>query len=549
MTVTAVGAPPASDVGSGTSFAGTWRLVRFALRRDRWKMPAWILAIVVTLVATAASFPELYTDAASRQARAALMGSPAAVAMGGPEIGVADYTFGAMMTNEMLLWVAAFVALMSIFAVMRHTRGEEESGRTELLLGRAVGRYAPLAAAVVVAVIANLVLAVLIAVGLGSLGLESMGWGGSWLYGAACASVGLVFAGVAAVTAQLFEHARSASGIAGLTLGIAIAARAVGDVTETPVSWLSPIAWAQRTYAYVEDRWWPLLLSLALTGGLIALAVVLRTRRDLGAGMRQPSPGPGSASAALRTPLGLAARLQRSSLIAWAASFLGFGLLYGTLMGQVEGFANEFEAVRPLFESMGSELMVAFQSMLVLLLSMAASVFAIMATLRLRSEEHAGTGEAVLATPVSRAEWVGTHATVAAAGSVAILFAGALGLGISGASVLGDLSVLTNVLSGACVQVAALLLVVGLTVTLFGWAPRIASVVWLVVVYAMFVGTFGGLLGLPEWAIDLSPFTLVPLLPGEDFGVIPIVTMVLVAAALYALGIAGLRRRDLQTTS
>lgn len=30
------------------------------------------------------------------------------------------------------------------------------------------------------------------------------------------------------------------------------------------LSWLSPIGWIQRTYVFVDDRWWPLVLCLAL---------------------------------------------------------------------------------------------------------------------------------------------------------------------------------------------------------------------------------------------------------------------------------------------
>ena len=71
------------------------------------------------------------------------MGSPATVALAGPRIGVDDYTFGAMMTNEMLALTSIVVALMSIFMVVRHTRGEEETGRSELVLANPVGQLAP----------------------------------------------------------------------------------------------------------------------------------------------------------------------------------------------------------------------------------------------------------------------------------------------------------------------------------------------------------------------------------------------------------------------
>ena len=532
----------------------TGTLIRFALRRDRIKLPAWIAGISLTMIATAASFPGLYVDAQARQARAVLMANPAAIALGGPKIGVDDYTFGAMMTNEMLGWAALFVALMAILTVSRHTRAEEETGRAELVLAAPAGRLAPLAAALVVAIGASLVVGLIIAVGLAGLGLESMDWAGSLLYGAALASVGVVFAAVTAVTAQVSENSRGTSSLAGLMLGVAYALRAVGDAGGySALSWLSPVGWAQRTYAYVDNQWWPLLLSLGTSVTLIALAVALRARRDFGAGLRHDKPGPAHGGAALRSPLALALRLQRTALIAWIVSVLVFGLVYGTLLGSVESFASELGAVQDVLGGIagGTDsfdvLIPAFLSLLAMLLAMTASIYTILGTLRARAEEEEGRAEALLATPTSRTRWLAGHALVGAVGGIAITLAGALGIGISGAAATSDVSILGDIVGAALVQSAPVVLVGSLAVALYGWMPRATGLAWVVIVYAMFVGMFGGLLGLPQWSIDISPFAIVPLVPVEDFELLPVVGMLVVAAVLYALGFAGFRRRDLRT--
>lgn len=525
--------------------SGTGRLVRFALRRDRIRLPAWILGIAVTLVLTVSAFPSLYPDAASRQQRALMMSSPAAVAIGGPGIGADNYTFGAMLTNEMLALTAAFVALMAILTVTRHTRADEEAGRTELVLAGPVGRLAPLAAAVTVAFLASIALGAVSAAGLGSLGAASVDWPGSMLYGAALASVAIAFTGVAAVSAQLTDNSRSASGLAGLVVGLAYASRAVGDAGDLPwLSWLSPFAWAQRTYAYVDDRWSPLALSVLLAAALIGVAVVLNRRRDLGSGLRQPRPGPVRAARRLATPVGLAVRLQRTALIAWTASLLCFGLMYGSLLGTAKDFVADLEVVHKVLGSYGDTLIPAFLSLLVTMLAMAASVYAIIGTLRAQAEERSARAEALLATPVSRRRWIGSHTLVGGGGAIAILAAGALGVGSTGAVSLRDASVLGQVLQAAAVQVTPILLVVAIVVALFGWLPRLTGLVWVVMVYAITAGTLGGLLGLPEWALKLSPFALVPALPAEEFTPWPVLGMLAAAAALYLAGLAGLRRRD-----
>jgi ABC-2 type transport system permease protein len=539
---TAVAAPASGEL------TGTGRLVRFALRRDRVRLPAWVLGITLSLIVTTTSFPGLYQDQAARQARAALMGSPAAVAMGGPRIGVDDYTFGAMLTNEMLGFVAVVVALMSIFTVVRHTRADEEAGRTELVLAGPVGRHAPLAAGLTVMALANVAIAVLSAAGLAALGIESIDLAGSLLFGAALGAVGLVFGAVAGVTAQVSEHSRTASGIAGAALGAAYALRAVGDVTQTWVSWLSPVGWAQRTYAYVDNSWWPVLLSLAVAGALVAGAVSLSGRRDLGAGLRQPRPGPASASPGLGSPLGLAVRLHRTALVVWICSFLGFGLLYGTLFGEVEGFAAELDVIVERLEQFSDDLIQAFLSILVLLFSMTASIFAILAVLRAQSEESAGRGELVLATPAGRVRWLSGFVVVALVGGWATLLAGALGVGISGALSTGDAGVLASMLTASLVQLAPLALVVGLAVALYGWLPRATAVVWAVVGFGMVGSVLGTLLGLPAWMLDLSPYAMVPQAPAQEVTAGPIVAMAGAAIGLVALGLVGFRRRDLRTS-
>ena len=132
-----------------SSFGGTGKLLRFLLRRDRARLPVWILAIGATILGSVASFATTYPSAADRQARAAVVSSGIARLFVGPGYGSEHYTFGAMTANELLPSAAIAVALMSVFLVVRHTRAEEESGRAELIRATAVGRHASLLAALI----------------------------------------------------------------------------------------------------------------------------------------------------------------------------------------------------------------------------------------------------------------------------------------------------------------------------------------------------------------------------------------------------------------
>ena len=79
--------------------------------------------------------------------------------------------------------------------------------------------------------------------------------------------VAMVFGAVAAVTAQLWRQARTATGAAMATLALAALVRGIGDVINnsgSALSWFSPIAWAQQMRAFVDLRWWPFALLVAL---------------------------------------------------------------------------------------------------------------------------------------------------------------------------------------------------------------------------------------------------------------------------------------------
>ena len=82
-----------------------------------------------------------------------------------------------------------------------------------------------------------------------------------------------------------------AYGITGALLGLSFVVRAVGDVGDGTVSWLSPMGWAQSVRPFAGERWWPLLLLAAGTVALVGVAYALLARRDLGGGLVAARPG------------------------------------------------------------------------------------------------------------------------------------------------------------------------------------------------------------------------------------------------------------------
>ena len=224
---------------SESVFTGTFGLLRLYLRRDRIVLPLWVLLLSLPLASVyIGSIETVYPTAAERAAFAAsIMASPAQRALYG---NVYNDSVGAVG-----IWKAgvfhALIAVAVIITVIRHTRAEEETGRAELLDSTAVGRYASLTAALILAFGAS------VATGLiGTAGLltTDVPPAGSLAFGLALAGSGLVFSAVAAVAAQLSTGARTARGIAFGVLGVAFALRAVGDASTGTLSWFSPLGWS-----------------------------------------------------------------------------------------------------------------------------------------------------------------------------------------------------------------------------------------------------------------------------------------------------------------
>lgn len=79
---------------------------------------------------------------------------------------------------------------------------------------------------------------------------------------------------------------------------------------------------------------------------------------------------------------------------------------------------------------------------------------------------------------------------------------------------------------------------------LVGLGPRLASLSWLLVIWAVVVPFLGPLFRLPVWAGRLSPFEWLPRMPAEPVDWAVLLPMASVAALLTAAGLVGFRRRD-----
>jgi ABC-2 type transport system permease protein len=532
-----------------TDFAGTATLVRLALRRDRILLPVWIVVFVTMAAGSAQASMDLYPDVASRvSAGNTTNASPALVSLYGR---IFDPTsLGEVSLFKLTSFGALIVGLLAAMIVIRHTRTEEEAGRLELLSAGVLGRYAAVTAALIVSGGMVIVLGLLTALSLIGVGLSASG---SLAFGLVWITAGLAFAGVGAVTAQLTEGARAANGLTAVVLGVSYVLRALGDSASADgprwLSWLSPIGWSQQIRAYAGDRVWVALLPLALMVILVAAAYRLLSRRDIGAGLIRPRPGPAQAAPSLRSPLALAWRLHRGSLYAWGSGFLLLGFIVGNIASNVDGFVTS-DSLKEMVQKLGgvNGITDAFLSTEMGMLGLVASAFGIQAALRLRTEETELRAEPLLATGVTRGQWLASHVLMALFGTGVLVLVGGLGAGISSGASLGNMGrQLPRMLAASAVQLPAIWLVTALVVILFGLAPKLVTAAWALFAAFLLLGQFGPIFDLPQGLMNISPYAHTPRLPGGDFSTTPVLVLTAIAAALLLTGFYTFRRRDITT--
>ncbi len=534
--------PVAVRTTVGHPFVGVGQLLVFMARRDRLRAPLWIVGIVGLVAVSAASIIGLYDSPAGLQEYADLAGTESAMkVVAGPGYGLDAPTLGAVMMNEVLLYSFVSVALMCIFLTVRHTRAEEETNRTELVRSTAVGRHSILAAAVLWITAINAVVCVglissLIAFGLGSRGTLA--------YGTACFGVGLVATGTAALAAQVAGTARAALGGSGIALGVAFVLRAVGDLGTAGVVWLSPLGWAQSIRAFADERWWVLAALILGAVVLLAAALMVAARRDYGSGVLTQRAGPSSAGRLLSTPLGLAARLQRTAVISWTLALAMMGFFYGIVADEADKFL-ENEAIAEMFaQAGGGSPAEIFLATSVVILGLITSGFTVSSVLRLRGEETGGRAEAVLATPVARRRWLWSHLAVSVLGTLLIMVAAGMAVGLGYGLQVGDLGEILSMSGAAANMVPALLVLSGIAVALIGFRPGWATLSWLAVAVCTVVSFLGEMLDLPQWARNVSPFQHVPAVPAAEFALTPTLVLLVVALVLMAFATMAMDRRD-----
>ncbi len=528
-------------------FNNCLKLIRFTLRRERIVTPIWLISIIGFTVILAPALYEIYGSEAERQAMATTVNNPAMIAMMGPAYGIDNYTIGAMFGNMMLLWMAVVVAMMNIFFVVRHSRADEELGRLELIRSLPVGRLSKLSATLILAVVFNVIIAIFTGLGLAAMGIETIDLEGSLLFGAVLGVVGIVYAAITALFAQLASTSRGALGYSFTFLIIDYMVRAVGDISSETLARISPLGLSLRTQVYVNNYWWPIFILVAEAIVIGFIAFYLLSIRDMDSGMIPQRPGRKGASVFLQNYFGLSWRLLRNSVIAWSIGIFVIAAAYGSIFGDIEGFLASNEFFQQAFDTNGEgSLAEQFIPFLMTVTALISAIPVIMCALKIRTEEKHDYLDQIFARSVSRYKVITSYAVNAFISSALILFLNAFGFWLASSSVLDDPISFATFASASMVYLPTLWVMIGIALFLVAYFPSLTSLAWIYLLYSFLAVYFGQILDFPEWMSQLSPFGHVPHLPTDDMTWGAMIVLTMIAAALVVVSFVGYRRRDLR---
>ncbi|WP_169583524.1 MULTISPECIES: polyketide antibiotic transporter [Microbacterium] len=529
-------------------------LIGQRVRRDWLQVLLWTVGTALLAYSSYIGVADAYgTERDRTSLLAAALANPVILLFRGLPSGADE---GAFMVFLIFPWLAMLAAFMSTFLAVRHTRGDEEAGRAELISATPAGRSLPIIATATHGLLANLLLSALTAGAFLAAGLDAEG---ALLTGLAAGGVGVVFLGVGLFAAQLMRTSRGANSVAVWTTVTTFVIAGIGNAIGTPsddltrmesswLTWLSPFGWGENTRAFDENSWWPALLCAVVGLALAVTSIALASLRDLGGSFIPERTGRAEASAALSSPLGLTWRLTRGAVAGWAVGGLLTGILSTSLASIVEEVGAANPAVEEILRQISGEgsieqgTVTTFFTMLGVL----AACCAVQVVCRARQEEAHGTAEPVLSAPVGRVRWLADYLVVALVGIVLVVGAavGGAALGIAGQA--GEWELMRTVAITAAGQVAAASVFLVVTALAFVLVPRLTIPLgWTLVLVAMVLGLFGPLFQFPDWLVHLSPIAVTPQVDGDAVDLRGLWWLLLATGVGAAGSLALMRRREL----
>ena len=514
-------------------------------------------AIGVTFGAVAASAALTYvnsfpTEASRRALASSLNGDTGFAVLFGRvnQIG----TVGGYTTYKCYVFLTTIGAIWAALAVTRLLRGEEDTGRWQLVLaGRTnparatMATVAALAAAICV-VFAGTTAFTMIAATRPGVGFSAVD---TAVFGLSIVAAPAVFAAVATLCSQLAQTRRLATALSMGTLAVAFVIRMIGDANPSShwLLWATPLGWVELAQPFTSNDPWPLVLAAVLAVAVCAIAVVLASRRDAGGGVLATHETTTVRPFGLRSPLGLAARLSIPVLTGWAAGITAVSFILGIVAkSAASGLANSPSAGTTLTK-LGATGSGATQYLGVVFL-LTGAVLALVPAGQIgsaRDEEASGRLAHIVAAPPTRTRWLAERLALATAAIVAMGLLAGIATWTGATSQGADVALGSTIVAGLNIVPAALLALAIGAITL-AFVPRVAStIVYVVVGWSLVIDLLGSLVTSLSGLTRLSLLHYLALAPAESPSWVVLAAYTATAIVFAVASVVVFARRDLVT--
>jgi ABC-2 type transport system permease protein len=510
----------------------------------------WGYIFGVVVASSALSYATLYrTQAERNQLEAAFGSNNTTDALFGP--GSQLQTVSGFTVYKSFMTLIILGAVWGLLTSTRLLRGEEDSGRWELLVsGQATRRTATAQALVGFAAGGATLWAItaLITAVSGRYSKVDIATGPALFFALALVATAIMFLAVGALTSQLAATRRQASAYAAAVFGISYAARMVADsgIGLHRLIWVSPLGWVEELQPLTAPQPLVLIPIVAFTVVISVIAVLLAGHRDLGASILPDRPAHSSRVLSPSGPLSLTVRLVRSTVIGWAVAIAASALLLGLVPKGASG-AISGSSLNQVFTKLGSPgagvdayLGVAFLMVAVLIAFVANGQI-----VAARAEESGGRLDHLFARPLSRSQWFSGRLLVTAAVLLGCGVIAGLFTWLGAASQHADVR-FTSVMSAGLNIVPPAVCILGIGALVLGVWPRATSIAtYGVLGWSLLIEVIGGIGSLNHWVLDTSIFHQMSAAPAVPPSWTADAILVAIGVTSALIGGIAFRQRDL----
>lgn len=442
----------------------------------------------------------------------------------------------------------------------RYFRGDEDSGRSELMLGGPTTQRqnaANILGGLTISLVLLFTIVATVFVIIGRQKGVNFSLTNSLYFALSCTTGAALFLSVGALTSQIMPTRALAAGLATGFFGITFLLRALGDISGA--KWLlnvSPQGWIEKLGPLYNSEWVWLLPIGALIALFAGLAIYFAGRRDMGAALIQEKSTAKSNFRLLSNPFLAGLRFTKNSTISWLAALLAFGTFYGLItktatqaissIGGTNG-ANAQKAFTHITHSSPVSLTYTFVSIIFFLLMPIVMCFVASSSNKFREDEGSGYADNFLVGPVSRLKWLGGRVALILVFTVVACLVAGTGIWLGQAS--QHLGIAPHSLLTASLNVVApAIFTLGVAVLAMGFVPRLTSLLaYSVAGWSFLIAMLSSGLNLNHWIVDTSLMQHISLAPASNPNWSGNFIIMAIGAIMIVIGLIRFNYRDLQS--